>query len=170
MWTRSKNRLLFSFAVTLLLVGHVFAEEDEIDEEESVPHSVRVESCAGWRLNKLPEVKKFIQVKILHLIYWWWQWLWSYFSILLKLVITYIFILINIGRSRNSVSQHWVQKDPWKVTNNDFLQPARGGAWTNGYFEFSTFWISCLIRQKGNRKKSSQRKKLQRRIIMKFFE
>ena len=75
MWTRSKNRLLFSIAVTLLLVGHVFAEEDEIDEEESVPHSVRVESCAGWRLNKLPEVKKFIQVKILHLIYWWWQWL-----------------------------------------------------------------------------------------------
>jgi len=61
MWTRSKNWLLFSIAATLLLVGHVFAEEDEIDEEESVPHSVRVESCAGWRLNKLPEVKKFIQ-------------------------------------------------------------------------------------------------------------
>jgi len=59
MLARHRTRLLFGLAVAVLLVGNVLAE-DEIDEEEPVPHSVKVESCAGWRLNKLPEVKKFI--------------------------------------------------------------------------------------------------------------
>jgi len=57
----ARQRILFGLAATLLFVGVVFAEEDEIEGEDPVPYSVRVESCAGWRLNKLPEVKKFIQ-------------------------------------------------------------------------------------------------------------
>lgn len=57
MLARQKTHLFLA----LLLVGFVYAEEDEIEGEDPVPHSVRVESCAGWRLNKLPEVKKFIQ-------------------------------------------------------------------------------------------------------------
>jgi len=59
MSARNRTRLLFGLAVVALVVSNVYAE-DEIDEEEPVPHSVKVESCAGWRLNKLPEVKKFI--------------------------------------------------------------------------------------------------------------
>jgi len=59
MLARDRSRLLFGLAVFALVVSNVYAE-DEIDEEEPVPHSVKVESCAGWRLNKLPEVKKFI--------------------------------------------------------------------------------------------------------------
>ena len=59
MLARQKTYLFFA----ILLVGFVCAEEDEIEGEDPVPHSVRVESCAGWRLNKLPEVKKFIQVR-----------------------------------------------------------------------------------------------------------
>lgn len=61
MIARQRTRLFFGLAATLLLVGYAFAEEDEIEGEDPVPHSVRVESCAGWRLNKLPEVKRFIQ-------------------------------------------------------------------------------------------------------------
>jgi len=69
MFARQKTRLFFGFAATLLLAGFVFAEEDEIEGEDPVPHSVRVESCAGWRLNKLPEVKKFIQEDLETLFY-----------------------------------------------------------------------------------------------------
>ena len=32
----------------------------QADGEDPTIHSCKVESCAGWRLNKLPEVKKFI--------------------------------------------------------------------------------------------------------------
>ena len=32
----------------------------QADGEDPEIHSARIESCAGWRLNKLPEVKKFI--------------------------------------------------------------------------------------------------------------
>ena len=46
MLARNRSRLLFALAVVALIVGNVYAE-DEIDEEEPVPHSVKVESCAG---------------------------------------------------------------------------------------------------------------------------
>lgn len=46
MLARHRTQLLFGLAVAVLLVGNVFGE-DEIDEEEPVPHSVKVESCAG---------------------------------------------------------------------------------------------------------------------------
>ena len=62
MLARHRSRLLFGLAIFALVASNVHAE-DEIDEEEPVPHSVKVESCAGWRLNKLPEVKKFITVR-----------------------------------------------------------------------------------------------------------
>ena len=42
-----KPHLLLGLAVTCVLVGFVFTEEDEIEGEDPVPHSVRVESCAG---------------------------------------------------------------------------------------------------------------------------
>ena len=32
----------------------------KVDGEDTKIHSAKVESCAGWRLNKLPEVKTFI--------------------------------------------------------------------------------------------------------------
>jgi len=44
----------------LYLISVVCGEEDEIEGEDHNPFSCRVESCAGWRLNKLPEVKRFI--------------------------------------------------------------------------------------------------------------
>jgi len=59
MLARHRSRMLFGLAIFALVASNVHSE-DEIDEEEPVPHSVKVESCAGWRLNKLPEVKKFI--------------------------------------------------------------------------------------------------------------
>lgn len=47
MFTRHKTQILFVLVVTLLFVGHVLTEEDEIEDEDPVPHSVRVESCSG---------------------------------------------------------------------------------------------------------------------------
>ena len=47
MFAHQRTRILFVLSVTLLLVGRVLAEEDEIEEEDPVPHSVRVESCDG---------------------------------------------------------------------------------------------------------------------------
>ena len=47
MFAHQRTRILFRLAVTLLLVGRSLAEEDEIEEEDPVPHSVRVESCDG---------------------------------------------------------------------------------------------------------------------------
>ena len=47
MLARQRIQILFGLAATLLFVGTVFAEEDEIEGEDPVPHSVRVESCAG---------------------------------------------------------------------------------------------------------------------------
>ena len=46
MSARNRTRLLFGLAVFALVASNVYAE-DEIDEEEPVPHSVKVESCAG---------------------------------------------------------------------------------------------------------------------------
>jgi len=43
--------------ITLALVGVSLAEE----EPESVVVRGRVESCSGWRLNRMPEVKAFIK-------------------------------------------------------------------------------------------------------------
>ena len=47
MFARQRTRILFVLAITLMFVGRVLAEEDEIEEEDPVPHSVRVESCDG---------------------------------------------------------------------------------------------------------------------------
>jgi len=52
--------------LSLLVVAFVRAEEDEAEGEDGVQfedntiYRAVVESCAGWRLNKLPEVKSFI--------------------------------------------------------------------------------------------------------------
>ena len=47
MLARQKPYFYLGLAVTFLLVGFIRAEEDEIEGEDPVPHSVRVESCAG---------------------------------------------------------------------------------------------------------------------------
>ena len=47
MLARQKTYIFVGLAVTFLFVGFVCAEEDEIVEEDHVPHSVRVESCDG---------------------------------------------------------------------------------------------------------------------------
>jgi len=53
---------IFSILVGIIIVNCVFGEEDEKPEiTDKVPYMVRVESCSGWRLNKLPEVKNFIK-------------------------------------------------------------------------------------------------------------
>ena len=38
---------VFTLAAILLLIGIVLAEEDEIEDEDPIPYSVRVESCDG---------------------------------------------------------------------------------------------------------------------------
>jgi len=51
----------FGLFLVLLQISQSFAEEDMADGEGDMSiHSCKVESCAGWRLNKLPEVKRFI--------------------------------------------------------------------------------------------------------------
>ena len=47
MLARQNTRHVLWLAVTFLLVGFVCAEEDEIEDEDPVPHSVRVKSCGG---------------------------------------------------------------------------------------------------------------------------
>merc|ERR1711860_244065 len=52
-----------SLLLVLLTFG-IGAEQEgsqSIEPEDKVVYSVVVESCSGWRLNKLPEVKQFIQ-------------------------------------------------------------------------------------------------------------
>jgi hypothetical protein len=52
----------------LCFVAALVVAEDEIDDEEIVSDKhvmkARVESCTGWRLNRLPDVKKFIHQDI----------------------------------------------------------------------------------------------------------
>ena len=43
----SNHGNVFTLVVILLLIGSVFAEEDEIEDEDPIPYSVRVESCDG---------------------------------------------------------------------------------------------------------------------------
>merc|ERR1711899_474183 len=51
---------LWSYVGLFCLIIHLIHAEDQADGEDPTIHSCKVESCAGWRLNKLPEVKKFI--------------------------------------------------------------------------------------------------------------
>jgi len=64
--TLTKMRLPLIFLILLSSPFFTLAEEGQqaVDDlpvvEDTVVHSVLVESCSGWRLNKLPEVKAFI--------------------------------------------------------------------------------------------------------------
>jgi len=54
--------LLVAAAVMLTVsFGLLASGEDVADGEDSVVHSAVIESCAGWRLNKLPKVKAFLR-------------------------------------------------------------------------------------------------------------
>lgn len=50
--------------VTLLLATSTFSTSAEEELRETEIAKARVESCGGWRLNRLPEVKKFIHEDI----------------------------------------------------------------------------------------------------------
>merc|ERR1711910_202770 len=53
------NMTLRIFLLAALLALSLAAEED-VEVTDRKVHSAVIESCGGWRLNKLPEVKSFI--------------------------------------------------------------------------------------------------------------
>lgn len=55
-----RRSILLLGGLALLCLANVVRSEDEADGEDPAIFSARIESCAGWRLNKLPEVKTFI--------------------------------------------------------------------------------------------------------------
>jgi len=58
--TKMKTMKLWSLIGLTCLLVHIIRAEDQADGEDTSIHSCKIESCAGWRLNKLPEVKQFI--------------------------------------------------------------------------------------------------------------
>jgi len=54
-------KVLLVAAAVILAVSCGSLAEDVADGEDNAIHSAVIESCAGWRLNKLPKVKAFLR-------------------------------------------------------------------------------------------------------------
>lgn len=56
----TRRLVVWGVLLTLLATFHVIQSEDTDEIEDKDVVKVVVESCSGWRLNRLPEVKSFI--------------------------------------------------------------------------------------------------------------
>lgn len=56
-------KVLLVAALVILTVSCGWAEDEVIGEngDDSVIHSAVIESCNGWRLNRLPKVREFLR-------------------------------------------------------------------------------------------------------------
>ena len=56
-----QRKVLYCLLLSVVSLSKTSATEDLADGEDQTIFSCAIESCGGWRLNKLPEVKQFIR-------------------------------------------------------------------------------------------------------------